>query len=248
MLKLLDDDHMRAGRSDVLVDLGSGTGKLCMQAFLTYTNLTRVIGIELSASRFSLGEAACMRLAASSSGIGGYAVAKRVPGELIILEAPGVTARRQLELRKGDMWAMRAPEIEQADILVMHTDFTQASVPHFKRVLEDMRLGCRFVTYQDLRSCWRRSEPPFQQLDANLDETDTFLTSWSSSRGHHLFCYEKHVATRRGYRLHPDDIEDSKENMGRKKRADSDEQPPEAGDIMEDGELTDDSGSEGEDS
>lgn len=51
-MKLLDDDHLRAGRADVLVDMGSGTGKLCMQAFLTYTNLTRVVGIELSASRF----------------------------------------------------------------------------------------------------------------------------------------------------------------------------------------------------
>lgn len=162
-----------------------------------------------------------------------------------MLEAPGVAARRQLELRKGDMWSIRSPEIEQADILVMHTDFTQASIPHFKRVLGDMRRGARFVTYQDLRSCWRRSEPPFQQLDANLDETDTFLTSWSSTRGHHLYCYEKHVATRTGYRLHPDDVEETKENMGRKKeRADSDEEDRPEGDDMEEGELTDDSGSD----
>lgn len=90
-MKLLDDDHMRAGRADVMLDLGSGTGKVCMQAFLTYSNLTRVIGIELSASRFQLGESACVRLASQSMG---YTVAKRVPGELIVLEAPGVTARR----------------------------------------------------------------------------------------------------------------------------------------------------------
>jgi len=46
------------------------------------------------------------------------------------------------------------------------------------------------------------------------------------------------VATKKGYRLHPDDVEETKEIMGRARKEDSDE---------EDGGVeTDDSGSEGE--
>jgi predicted RNA methylase len=38
-----------------LVDLGSGLGKLAMQAFLSYPNLSRVIAVEFAPSRAEKG-------------------------------------------------------------------------------------------------------------------------------------------------------------------------------------------------
>lgn len=49
--KLLDAQHLHAAKAQVLYDLGMGTGKLCMQAFLQHESLRLVFGIELAHSR-----------------------------------------------------------------------------------------------------------------------------------------------------------------------------------------------------
>lgn len=50
--KAFDKYHLDAGTATSLVDLGMGTGKVAIQAFLQYRNLSFVYGIELSAGRF----------------------------------------------------------------------------------------------------------------------------------------------------------------------------------------------------
>lgn len=69
------------------------------------------------------------------------------------------------------------------------------SVVQFVRTVCEMKREARFVSYQDLHSFWRHGMPPFEQLPVNVDESDTFPTSWSADRGHHLFCWEKVIAT-----------------------------------------------------
>jgi hypothetical protein len=88
-----------------------------------------------------------------------------------------------------------------ADILIMHTDLTETSITHLRRLIAKLKLGCRFVTYQDLVPYWRRGKPPFEQLGVNLEETDTFLTSWSSAKGYHLYCWEMYSTVEGGFRI-----------------------------------------------
>lgn len=52
---LLDPQHLNAGRASKLVDIGSGCGKLAVQAFIEFPNLESVIGVEICHSRAQVG-------------------------------------------------------------------------------------------------------------------------------------------------------------------------------------------------
>jgi tRNA1(Val) A37 N6-methylase TrmN6 len=47
--RILDTSHLDASNACTLFDLGSGCGRLCMQAFLQFKNLDRVVGVEVRA-------------------------------------------------------------------------------------------------------------------------------------------------------------------------------------------------------
>ena len=61
--KLLGPSHLRAASASRLVDLGMGTGKLVIQAFLEHPNLEAVFGVELAPSRYAIAEVALSRFA-----------------------------------------------------------------------------------------------------------------------------------------------------------------------------------------
>lgn len=185
--KLLDADHLNAAKAQVLCDLGMGVGKLVMQAFLAYPNLKLIRGIELARSRFRIAEDALLRLVALQPDK--FEVEERVPGDLLRVRATGKRRRRALELLRGDMWHVR--DTSTIDIVVMHTELTESAYANFRKLVTQMRRGSRFVTYQDLSKHWPGGNPPFRQLEANVDEADQFATSWSAVKGHHLYCWEK---------------------------------------------------------
>jgi ribosomal protein L12E/L44/L45/RPP1/RPP2 len=60
--KLFDSAHLNCREATTLCDLGSGLGKLAIQAFLQFPNLRRVVGCELSTSRFAKSVQALRRL------------------------------------------------------------------------------------------------------------------------------------------------------------------------------------------
>jgi len=60
--KLFDSEHLHLRAASTLCDLGSGLGKLALQAFLQFPNLRRVFGCELSSSRFARSSAAVAQL------------------------------------------------------------------------------------------------------------------------------------------------------------------------------------------
>ncbi len=62
--KAMDEWHLNANRARSLVDLGCGTGKVCMQAFLEHQSLQDLFGVEISKPRYDIAEAAFLRLAA----------------------------------------------------------------------------------------------------------------------------------------------------------------------------------------
>ena len=48
--RIMDSQHLNAGAPGTrsLFDLGSGCGRLCVQVFLQFPNLVRVVGVEVS--------------------------------------------------------------------------------------------------------------------------------------------------------------------------------------------------------
>lgn len=207
VLKLMDEHHLRAGSASTLIDMGMGTGKLLLQTFLCYPNLSRVSGVELARSRFEIAEAAILEL----SRIIGGEIEVHEPGVMVRMKASAGCCggqARSLEIHRGSMWAMAG--VPLADIIVMHTDLTETSILHLKKMIQKVKVGCRFVTYQDLTPYWRRTRPPFEQVDVNIDDRDTFLTSWSSAKGFHLYCWEKIAHTPTGFRAEEEDF-DAKE-------------------------------------
>lgn len=57
--RIMDPQHLNAGASGTrsLFDLGSGCGRLCVQVFLQFPNLVRVVGVEVSRILASSGSA-----------------------------------------------------------------------------------------------------------------------------------------------------------------------------------------------
>lgn len=156
--KLLDAQHCAAGAAGTqgLVDLGAGTGKLCLQAFLTYSNLQWCVGVELSQSRFALGERALLRLAVRSphqpacmSAWPAFRIIEHVPGCLVRLRS----GSRYCELRCGDLFHCAEALLRTADIVVLHTEFPRGSpqqVAKLARLLQPAKCGARLVTYAPL--------------------------------------------------------------------------------------------------
>lgn len=208
--KLLDSEHLNAAKAQVLYDLGMGVGKLVMQAFLAYSNLKLIRGVELAFSRFQIAEDAVLRLVSLQPDR--FEVDERVPGEFIRAHTIGKRKRRVLELRRGNMWEMR--DISSVDVVVMHTELTATGFPRFRKMVCDLKRGARFVTYQDLSKHWPHTPMPFVQMEANVDDGDQFATSWSALKGHHLFCWEKTVDKERAALMCGEEIEETKEALG----------------------------------
>ncbi|CAN0171551.1 unnamed protein product [Ectocarpus sp. 6 AP-2014] len=82
--KAMGPRHLNAAKASTIYDLGMGTGKVAMQVFLQFPNLTRVYGIELSQARFELGEAALFALMELQPGA--YAIKEHIPGQFISIE------------------------------------------------------------------------------------------------------------------------------------------------------------------
>lgn len=183
-----------------------GTGKLLLQAFLQYPNLLKAVGVELAQTRFAIAELALNRLI----DVGDFELDEHKEGRLMRVRTRD-RRRRVLEIRCENMW--NAVDVGLADVLIMHTELPAASLTHLRKTIGRLKVGCRFVTYQDLNPYWRstKTAAPFDQLDVNIDDADTFLTSWSSLRGYHLFCWEKTAATPAGFRLADEELAESKD-------------------------------------
>lgn len=190
--KLLSSNYLSAGTATMLFDLGMGLGKLVLQAFLQYPTLKYVCGVEIAVSRYNIAEGALLRMVSLQPEMLVVDYSVSVEGQLLRVHALSRKSRRTIELRRGDMWK-QVRDVHAADIVVMHTDFPATCSTHLKRTVTAFKPGARFVTYHDLGKVWQEEglNPPFMQLPENVPETDTFVTSWSSERGYHLFCWEK---------------------------------------------------------
>jgi hypothetical protein len=115
-----------ASKAQVLFDMGMGTGKVAIQAFLQFRNLEYVYGVELSVGRYLVAEAAALRMV-QLLGQESFRV-DAIHGEQITVTELAVydaEKGRCLRLQCGNM--MDVKDISAADIIMMETDVPAVS-------------------------------------------------------------------------------------------------------------------------
>lgn len=179
--KLLDDEHLSASTATSLYDLGMGTGKMALQAFLMYDNLKTVVGVELSPSRYTIGETALRRFVACCPSR--FIIASWTRGHEIVMAA----GDRRLVFRRGNLF--EEPDVVAADIVVLETDLPPVVHPQVCHLISRLRAGTRLLTYLNIRNLWTLPVFPLRRMAANRSSNDRFLTSWSFTHGHRFFLW-----------------------------------------------------------
>jgi len=186
--KALDAQHLDAASATGLYDLGMGTGKVIMQAFLQHENLQRCYGVELSLARFKVAEKAALELA-SKVQPHKFIVLSSVAGRHVVVK--NTQTQQLLHLVYGNL--MATPDMHTADVLLLETDIPADFWKDLSQLLDHAAEGARILSYLDLSKVWTLpGQPfPFKQLEANKSFADRYPTTWSVNRGHHLFLWVK---------------------------------------------------------
>lgn len=140
------------GPSDVFYDLGSGTGKICLQAALQ-TVVGRSVGIEISQSRSEVGIAALQKLRTCQPPLIGS-------GEVEPLS--GLVSERRIELITGDI--TQALLFDATAIFVNNVCFPDMLMNWLVSVLVTLPKLTRFVSMRKLcgrcgPACAKRGRP-----------------------------------------------------------------------------------------
>lgn len=182
--KALGPARLDAASSKTLVDLGMGTGKVCIQAFIQFPSLEHVFGVELARSRFCIARDAARSLCALYPDE--YEELLCDSGRIVVERVGG---GQVLEFVHGSMFDCAF--VPRADIVLLETDVLAASHGETCEMLRRMRPEALLLTYLDLELMWDAESFPFVQHKDNKDLTDRYPTSWSVSRGHHFYIWTK---------------------------------------------------------
>lgn len=169
-------------RAQVLCDLGAGFGRLALQAFLSFTNLERVLAIELSPSRFNKGVEGLENLAKMApdcfklyrthavSGADCKSVWEVQRLELIKDPSTGrpLAVPRVFDLCQGDMFAASIQEtVGQSDITICHAALPPNALDRFVALVKRLKRGSRFSfvpRYQSIPPNVLQNIPPFVEI------------------------------------------------------------------------------------
>lgn len=210
LCKILDSDHLDAANASILFDLGSGVGRLCIQSFFQYSNLQRVVGLELSPNRSKQGMDAVMRLYDTPPQQYKFNIDKqyevidnantlsRVTLESVAnlhsihgsneLKEDESNSTRSLELRRGNLF-IDAYDVVTADIVILQTAFYPNKHKDLIKLLNQLKVGCKLLSYENLSSIYSTAQ---QQIPFNpIAIDDTYTTSWCAAFHFHL--YVKHI-------------------------------------------------------
>eukprot|EP00638_Chattonella_subsalsa_P010550 CAMPEP_0117787184 /NCGR_PEP_ID=MMETSP0948-20121206/6252_1 /TAXON_ID=44440 /ORGANISM="Chattonella subsalsa, Strain CCMP2191" /LENGTH=405 /DNA_ID=CAMNT_0005616281 /DNA_START=171 /DNA_END=1385 /DNA_ORIENTATION=- len=146
--KALGPNYLNAAKAKVVYDLGMGLGKVAMQAFLQFPNLTRVYGVELSQARYLLATKALKELVRLCPDK--FFISSETDGEFIQLKS--IEGGRVLEFACGNFFDTQL--IETVDIVLFETDVAQDSYWDLSILMHKMKEGSRTLTYLDLRKMW----------------------------------------------------------------------------------------------
>lgn len=191
--KAFGSKRLEAHRAASLYDLGMGTGKIIIQAFLQFKNLRYIFGVELSQGRYKLAEEAALRLV-QLLGAANYNVQLNAGRSIIVTEAlqdnSGAFYERVMHLQCGNMFDIQS--LDTVDVVMMETDIPFDLYPQLQRLLASVKDGARVLSYLDLRRVWGDHGPlPYKQLEVNRNLADRYPTSWSVQRGHHFYLWSK---------------------------------------------------------
>lgn len=208
--KILDDDHLYANNAGIIYDLGSGNGKLAMQAFLQYPNVRKVVGVEIAVSRSIRSFAAASRLSLfypsrftcdnyeTIDDSGKARVITSAPdnqstGDLIKIRRAIVTdgsrhgsgngnggSGRTLELRRQSLFDCEDALL--ADIVICETEICNTMWLPLTQFLAKMKTGSRLLTYENIEHMYTQCKQvfPFVRICAG----DRYFTSWAPTNGH----------------------------------------------------------------
>jgi hypothetical protein len=96
--KAMEKERLDCGSAQTLFDLGMGTGKIVLQAFLQFPSLLYCYGVELSEGRYRLAEEAVIRMV-ELLGADRFQI-RMVPGKFIVVTE--VITTESLEARDGN--------------------------------------------------------------------------------------------------------------------------------------------------
>ncbi len=197
--KALGDKHLDGKNASVCFELGMGTGKVALQAWLQLPNLRKVVGIELAPSRYDIAEASLLRLQRQFPSV--LRIRSHSPGDELTVETDGGTCERVLSFRRGDMTQVPASELLEAEVVFMEVVLPHCIYASVTRMLIDkLRDGARMITYTDLRKFWVAKPDdnsngeqlcPFHKVEANKSVDDRFDMSFGRGHGTHLHVYKR---------------------------------------------------------
>lgn len=200
--KMLSSQYLAAANSDILYDLGMGTGKLALQAFFEFPNLKHVVGVEIAFSRYNIAERCAVNLVAKYPS--DFKLLKWQKGNVIAVatvdpetgEALPENERRVLEFRREDLF--KSIDAIVADIIILQTDFPVQVHDALCSMASRFRRGTRVLSYLNFHKIWDCEFFPFPF--ASFAPNARFPTSWSPTNGGHMFYLWRKVMP--AYRWH----------------------------------------------
>ena len=163
--------------NSVVLELGSGTGKVAFQAFLECTTASRVIAIELSTPRFALSVAAAERLAQAEPTRFSISITdERRRAELL-----ETSTGRQLLMLEGDMLTVGAQFIAAAAFVFVQVALPANLYGDLQRLLQHAADGCVAMVLPDFTDSWELADGCCLHRE---QEGETFATSWAPEAGH----------------------------------------------------------------
>ena len=222
--KAFGSRRLRAETASVLFDLGMGTGKIVIQAFLQFSNLDYVYGIELSHGRFQVAANAAMSMV-HLLGPDNFDVSE-IPGRSITIAEKSHNSNsgdtiRVLHLEQGNL--LDVDNIHIADIIMLETDVPKEYMDELCRLLKNMRDGARTLSYLELRKHWTLHSFTLRHIELNKSIGDRYPTSWSVQRGHHFYLYQQPHGSRsswyqlssNSHNIQQESINDSSSNLNK---------------------------------
>jgi hypothetical protein len=181
--RAFDKEHLDGSNAKVVYDFGMGLGKLLLQVYLQFPNIEKLVGVELSPSRYQLGRDGMNRFYHQHSGQ--YTFVKTEEKITSIVDS----ASRLLEFREQNLFD--AKEGLQADIIILETHFPKEVWDRLTGFIANMKSGSRLLTYENLFPIYEGKDMPFEQIPINAAPNDRFYTTWSPKRGHHFYLWRR---------------------------------------------------------
>lgn len=84
---------------------------------------------------------------------------------------------RTLEIYAGNIF--HHPTAWDCEVCILETDFPSETHAELLKCMATTPIGCKFLTYHDLKQFSQYSNEDFRQLDMNVYDSDRYPTSWS---------------------------------------------------------------------